>query len=69
MHATGGGGTGSSSAAAAASSSGSRELVVGRKYRLGTKIGSGAFGMIYDGVCLTTDQRIAIKLVGARRMR
>jgi serine/threonine protein kinase len=38
------------------------ELRVGRKYRLGRKIGSGSFGDIYLGTNMTTGEEVAIKL-------
>lgn len=38
------------------------ELRVGKKYRLGRKIGSGSFGDIYLGTNLTTGEEVAIKL-------
>ena len=38
------------------------ELRVGKKYRLGRKIGSGSFGDIYHGTNLSTGEEVAIKL-------
>lgn len=38
------------------------ELRVGKKYRLGKKIGSGSFGDIYLGTSLTSGEEVAIKL-------
>lgn len=38
------------------------ELRVGKKYRLGRKIGSGSFGDIYLGTNMTTGEEVAIKL-------
>jgi len=38
------------------------ELRVGKKYRLGRKIGSGSFGDIYLGTNMSTGEEIAIKL-------
>ena len=38
------------------------ELRVGKKYRLGRKIGSGSFGDIYLGTNVTTGEEVAIKL-------
>lgn len=38
------------------------ELRVGKKYRLGKKIGSGSFGDIYFGVNVSTGEEVAIKL-------
>jgi serine/threonine protein kinase len=38
------------------------ELRVGKKYRLGQKIGSGSFGDIYLGTNMTTGEEVAIKL-------
>ena len=40
----------------------SMELRVGKKYRLGRKIGSGSFGDIYLGTNVTTGEEVAIKL-------
>lgn len=42
------------------------ELRVGKKYRLGRKIGSGSFGDIYLGTNLTTNEEVAIKLESVR---
>lgn len=38
------------------------ELRVGKRYRLGRKIGSGSFGDIYLGTNMTTGEEVAIKL-------
>ena len=38
------------------------ELRVGKKYRIGRKIGSGSFGDIYLGTNMTTGEETAIKL-------
>eukprot|EP01038_Epipyxis_sp_PR26KG_P004112 gene4112-5862_t len=38
------------------------ELRVGKKYRLGAKIGSGSFGDIYHGTNLATGEQVAVKL-------
>lgn len=38
------------------------DLLVGKKYRLDRKIGSGSFGDIYLGRNMTTGQEVAIKL-------
>ena len=38
------------------------ELRVGKKYRLGRKIGSGSFGDIYLGTNVTNGEEVAIKL-------
>lgn len=38
------------------------ELRVGKKYRVGRKIGSGSFGDIYLGTNMTTGEEVAIKL-------
>lgn len=38
------------------------ELIVGGKYRLGRKIGSGSFGDIYLGTNVTSSEEVAIKL-------
>ena len=39
------------------------ELRVGGKYTLSKKLGSGAFGDIYSGVNVKTNEEVAIKLV------
>ena len=39
-----------------------REIILAKKYRLGTKIGSGAFGDIYSGSVISSGEPIAIKL-------
>jgi serine/threonine protein kinase len=38
------------------------ELKVGKKFRLGPKIGGGSFGDIYHGTNVTTGEEVAIKL-------
>ena len=38
------------------------ELRIGKKFRLGRKIGSGYFGDIYHGTNMTTGEEVAIKL-------
>jgi serine/threonine protein kinase len=38
------------------------ELRVGKKYRLGKKIGSGSFGDIYLGTNVTTGEEVAMKM-------
>jgi serine/threonine protein kinase len=38
------------------------ELRVGKKFRLGRKIGSGSFGDIYHGTNMTTGEEVAIKI-------
>ena len=38
------------------------ELIVGAKFRLGRKIGSGSFGDIYVGTNTTNKEEVAIKL-------
>lgn len=38
------------------------ERVIGRKYRLGRKIGSGSFGEIYLGTNVQTNEEVAAKL-------
>eukprot|EP00252_Welwitschia_mirabilis_P021592 TRINITY_DN5575_c0_g3_i2.p1 TRINITY_DN5575_c0_g3~~TRINITY_DN5575_c0_g3_i2.p1 ORF type:complete len:230 (+),score=28.03 TRINITY_DN5575_c0_g3_i2:169-858(+) len=40
--------------------------VVGEKYRLGRKIGSGSFGQIYLGVNIQNNEEVAIKLESAK---
>lgn len=38
------------------------ELRVGKKYRLGRKIGMGSFGDIYGATNMTTGEEVAVKL-------
>eukprot|EP01031_Cornospumella_fuschlensis_P014649 gene14649-17899_t len=38
------------------------EVRVGRKFKLGKKIGSGSFGDIYHGTNITTGEEVAIKI-------
>ncbi len=38
------------------------DLRVGKKFKLGHKIGSGSFGDIYHGTNMTTGEEVAIKL-------
>jgi len=40
------------------------ELRVGGKYRFSKRLGSGAFGDLYSGVNIKTNEEVAIKLVG-----
>mmetsp|Transcript_5992 Transcript_5992/g.9328 ORF Transcript_5992/g.9328 Transcript_5992/m.9328 type:complete len:396 (+) Transcript_5992:23-1210(+) len=40
----------------------SREIIVGKKYKLGSKIGSGSFGSIYKAVDITSGNYFAVKL-------
>jgi len=39
------------------------ELRVGGKYKLTKKLGSGAFGDIYSGINVKTNEEVAVKLV------
>jgi len=39
------------------------ELRVGGKYKFTKKLGNGAFGDIYSGVNIKTNEEVAIKLV------
>jgi len=41
------------------------ELRVGGKYRVTKRLGSGAFGDIYAGVNVKTNEEVAIKLVSS----
>lgn len=43
------------------SSRGTSLTVVGEKFRVGRKIGEGSFGIIYEGVNMTNNQKVAIK--------
>jgi len=38
------------------------EIVIGKKYRMGRKIGSGSFGDIYMGTHIATGEEVAMKL-------
>lgn len=42
------------------------ELRVGGKYRLSRKLGCGAFGDIYHGTNIRTNEEVAIKLVSVQ---
>ena len=44
----------------------SMDLRVGRKFRIGRKIGSGSFGDIYHGTNLISGEEVAIKLESIR---
>ena len=41
------------------------ELRVGNKYKVTKRLGQGAFGDIYAGVNVKTNEEVAIKLVSA----
>ncbi|XP_036354082.2 casein kinase I-like [Ochotona princeps] len=53
-------------ASGSSSSDTMRGLIVGRRYRLVRKIGSGSFGDIYLSVDTTTGQEVAVKLESRR---
>lgn len=42
------------------------QLIVGKRYQLGRKIGSGSFGDIYLGTNIQTNEEVAIKLESAK---
>jgi serine/threonine protein kinase len=44
------------------------ELRVGGKYRLSRKLGCGAFGDIYHGTNIRTNEEVAIKLVRIKKL-
>lgn len=44
------------------------ELRVGGKYRLSRKLGCGAFGDIYHGTNIRTNEEVAIKLVSSKTL-
>jgi len=44
------------------------ELRVGGKYRLSRKLGCGAFGDIYHGTNIRTNEEVAIKLVSVSKL-
>ena len=54
--------SGRRSGSSRSSSSNNFEIRVGRKYRLGKKVGSGSFGDIYLGKHIETGKEVAIKL-------
>ncbi len=41
----------------------SKAFIVGLKYKLSKKIGSGSFGSIHAGINVQTNEEVAIKLV------
>ncbi|CAG2057770.1 unnamed protein product [Timema podura] len=43
-----------------------QEFIVGGKYRLVRKIGSGSFGDIYLGINITNGEEVAVKLESIR---
>ncbi|KAK7861746.1 hypothetical protein R5R35_014377 [Gryllus longicercus] len=43
-----------------------KEFIVGGKYRLVRKIGSGSFGDIYLGINVTNGEEVAVKLENMR---
>lgn len=51
---------------AAATSEQRRDFLLGGRFKIGQKIGRGAFGAIYRGIDLLTLQKVAIKLEPAR---
>ena len=40
----------------------SNELLVGSKYKLTKRLGEGAFGTLYAGVNMKTNEEVALKL-------
>ena len=44
------------------------EAIVAAMYKLGKQLGSGAFGIIYEGTCIATDRKVAIKIVSFNRL-
>jgi predicted Ser/Thr protein kinase len=45
------------------------DIILGKKYRFGSKIGGGAFGDIYSGTVLSSGEPVAIKLEGVEAKR
>ena len=39
------------------------DIIIAEKYMLGTMIGSGSFGQVYNGYNIITKKEVAIKLV------
>ena len=40
----------------------SKDTIVGERFQLVAKIGKGSFGVVYEGIDLTTSQRVAVKI-------
>lgn len=49
-------------------SRGTSLTVVGNKFRVGRKIGEGSFGIIYEGVNMVNNQKVAIKFEPGSQM-
>ena len=45
------------------------DVRIGKKYRLGHKIGSGSFGDIYHGINIETGQNVAVKMESVKSSR
>jgi len=39
------------------------EAIIDAQFKLGKQLGNGAFGIIYEGTCIATDRKVAIKMV------
>lgn len=39
------------------------EAIIAAQFKLGKQLGNGAFGIIYEGTCIATDRKVAIKMV------
>jgi serine/threonine protein kinase len=41
------------------------EAIIASQFKLGKQLGNGAFGIIFEGTCIATDRKVAIKMVSS----